>query len=219
MDLGGQPMLARVVERARRAETLDEILVATTDLPADDAVAQFCAARGWPVFRGSPTDLLDRYYQAAKSRGAEIVVRVTCDCPLIEPEILDAVVRLREARGADYAANGWSKPSFPRGLSAEAFTFSALERAWKEDENPAWREHATPYLYKHPELFKLADLVDETDRSGMRWTVDTPEDLAFVRRIYEAFGRDDFSWKNVLALLEKHPEWLEINRHVAQKEL
>jgi spore coat polysaccharide biosynthesis protein SpsF len=215
----GEPLMARVVERARRAETLDEVVVATTTLPGDDAIETLARERGWPLFRGSPGDLTDRYYQTALRHGATTVVRVTCDCPMIDPEVLDRTVRLFRDSGADYACNGLPPRTFPRGLDTEAFTFAALERAWREDKNPAWREHATPYLYRHPELFKLAGLVNEKDYSGHRWTVDTPEDLAFVTKVYEAFGHDRFTWTEALALLEKHPDWLEINRTIAQKEV
>lgn len=218
MDLGGKPMMDRVVTRTMRAKTLDEVVVATSDLPGDDATAAYCAKRGWPVFRGSSEDVLDRYYQAARKHGAETIVRITCDCPMIEPEIIDKVVELYRRSGADYATD-WLTPSFPRGLAAEAFSFKTLERAWKEDKNPAWREHATPYIYGHPELFKLEDLVNDKDYSWMRWTVDTPEDMAFARKIYEAIGHDRFTWREVIALLEKHPEWLEINSHIVQKKL
>jgi spore coat polysaccharide biosynthesis protein SpsF len=218
-DLRGEPMMARVVSRARRAKTLDEVVIATTTLAGDDAVEKLAAQRGWPVYRGSPDDLTDRYYQAALKHGATTVVRITCDCPMIEPEVVDRTVSFFRQSGADYASNGLPPRTFPRGLDTEVFTFAALERAWREDKNPAWREHATPYIYRHPEVFKLAGLVNETDHSAMRWTVDTPEDMAFVTKIYEAFGDDRFTWTEALALLKKHPEWLEINREISQKEV
>lgn len=218
-DLCGQPMMARVVDRARRARTLDEVVVATTTLAGDDAVAQLAEKRGWPLYRGSPDDLTDRYYQAALLHRAETVVRITCDCPMIEPEVIDRTVQFFWERGADYASNGLPPRTFPRGLDTEVFTFASLERAWREDKDPAWREHATPYLYRHPEIFKLAGLVNDKDYSAMRWTVDTPEDMAFVTKVYEAFGHDRFTWSEALALLEKNPDWLEINREIAQKEV
>ena len=218
-DLCGEPMMARVVARARRAKTLDEVVVATTTLPGDDAVEKLAAERGWPLYRGSPDDLTDRYYQAARLHRAETVVRITCDCPMIEPEIVDRTVSLFKDSKADYVSNGLPPRTFPRGLDTEVFSFAALERAWREDKNPAWREHATPYLYRHPELFKLSGLAHDSDHSNMRWTVDTPEDMAFVTKIYEAFGHDRFTWMEALSLLEKHPDWLEINREIAQKEV
>jgi spore coat polysaccharide biosynthesis protein SpsF len=219
MDLAGQPALARVVERARRAARLDAVVVATTTQPADDVIVQFCTEHGYTCFRGSEDDVLDRYYQAARQYGADVVVRITSDCPLIEPQVIDQALQEFFEHQTDYASNGMSAHTFPRGLDVEAMTFATLERAWHEDTNPAWREHVTPYIYRHPELFRLHSITNPVDLSHMRWTVDTPEDLAFVRCIYDHFGNDAFSWQDVLALLEQHPEWLEINRHIEQKQV
>ena len=218
-DLAGAPMLARVISRVGRATRLDDVVVATTDLPADDAIEQFCRQRGTTVHRGSPEDLLDRYYQTARARAADVVVRITSDCPLIEPEIIDKVVAEYEERqpSVEYCSNTVVTRTYPRGLDAEAIRFDALERAWREDTNPAWREHATPFIYRHPERFVMHIVTDPVDRSAMRWTVDTPEDLAFIRRIYDHFGHDRFGWRDVLALLEQHPDLSAINRDVEQK--
>ncbi len=219
-DLAGDPVLVRCVERTRRAATLDEVIVATTEEPADDAVVALCRARGYSCTRGSQDDVLDRYYHAAHHHHADVVVRITSDCPLIEPGIIDRAVRAFRANPCDYASNTLPPRNYPRGLDVEVFRFDALARAWREDQNPAWREHVTPYIYRHPELFKLQAVSNDVDYSHMRWTVDTPEDLAFVRKIYEAFeGHDTFTWHEVLHLLEQHPEWLEINRNVPQKEV
>ncbi|RLC82174.1 MAG: acylneuraminate cytidylyltransferase [Chloroflexi bacterium] len=218
-DLAGEPMLARVVDRTRRTQTLDEVVVATTVQPADEAIVRLCAERGWPCFRGSEEDVLDRYYQAAVAHQADVVVRITSDCPLIEPEVVDLVVGEFLARQpeVDYVSNTLPPRTFPRGLDTEVVSFEALERAWREDENPAWREHVTPYIYRNPERFDCHGVTNEVDYSGMRWTVDTPEDLELVRRSYEHFGHDRFSWREVLAVLKERPDWLEINRHVRQK--
>lgn len=219
LDLAGEPMLARDMNRLARAETLDEVVVATTIEPADDAIVALCQDRGWPYVRGSENDVLDRYYRAAQAYQADAVVRVTSDCPLIEPQIVDRVVRefLNRQPEVVYAANTLSPRTFPRGLDTEVMCFDALERAWREDDNPAWREHVTPYIRRHPELFQSHSVLNDEDLSYMRWTVDTSEDLTFVRRVYEYFGHDRFSWQDVLALLEQHPEWGAINRHVEQK--
>ena len=219
VDLANEPMLARVVHRVQRAGSLHEVIVATTVQPADDAIAQFCAMRGWPCARGSQDDVLDRYYQAALASHADVVVRITSDCPLIDPEVIDQVVGalLAGQPDVDYASNVQPPRSFPRGLDTEVIRFDALERAWREDADPAWREHVTPYLYRHPERFRIQGIFNAVDLSHLRWTVDTPEDLEFVRRIYGHFDGDTFSWHDVLALLEQHPGWLEINRTVEQK--
>ncbi len=177
------------------------------------------AAEGWPVVRGSETDLLDRYLAAARAHDAEVVVREsTSDCPPdSHPEVIDATVRAFRAAHADYASNSLHPPTYPRGLDVEVVARAALERAGHEDRDPMWREHATPYLYRHPELFRLLRVPAPEDRSGQRWTVDTPEDLELVQRIYNALGRDDFGWRQALAVVEAHPDWLAINRDVVQK--
>ena len=219
LDLAGEPVLARCVNRARRAHTLDEVVVATTTQPADAVIVELCAERSWPCFRGSKEDVLARYYHAAIAHQADVVVRITSDCPLIEPEVMDRVVQefLKRQPEVDYACNTLPRRTFPRGLDTEVLRFEVLERAWREDDNPAWREHVTPYIRRHPNLFHTHGITNEVDYSHMRWTVDTPEDLAFVRRIYDHFGHDRFSWRDVLTVLEARPEWLEINRHVQQK--
>jgi spore coat polysaccharide biosynthesis protein SpsF len=218
MDLAGEPMLARVVSRTRRAKTVDEVVVATTTGVADDPIARLCQERGWAVFRGSDDDVLDRYYQAALPLQADVVVRITSDCPLIEPTIIDAVVGELESRpgAGDYASNCQQR-TYPRGLDVEAMTFTCLETAWREDHNAAWREHVTPYIYRNPGRFRLFNVSNDTDYSYMRWTVDTAEDLAFVRQIYGCFQSDGFTWREVLRLLEAYPEWLMINSQVQQK--
>lgn len=219
LDLAGEPMLARVVHRTWRARTLDEVVVATTDRPADDAIAQLCLERGWPCFRGSEADVLDRYYQAAVAHRADIVVRITADCPLIEPEIVDRVVQefLDRQPEVDYGCNILPRRTFPRGLDTEVVRSDVLERVWRAEFDPAWCEHVTLYIRRNPDLFRIHGIVNDVDYSHMRWTTDTPEDLTFVRQIYAHFGHDLFSWREVLAVLEQNPEWLEINRHVQQK--
>ncbi len=220
MDLAGEPMLGRCVNRVRRAHTVDEVVIATTVEPADEVIVNLCIERGWACFRGSETDVLDRYYRTAQIHQADIIVRITSDCPLIEPEVIDRVVQefLQRQPQVDYASNTLSDSrTFPRGLDTEVMNFEGLERAWREDDNPAWREHVTPYLYRNPNLFWLFRVTNEVDYSHLRWTVDTPEDLAFVRRVYDHFGHDHFSWCEVLATLDKYPEWMAINRDIQQK--
>jgi len=219
MDLAGEPMLARVVSRCRRAETLHEAVVAATTQPADAAIAKLCAERAWPCFRGSEDDVLDRYEQAAEAYKADVIVRITSDCPLIEPAVIDSTVRsfLKRRPGVDYACNFLPVRTFPRGLDVEAIGREALRRAWREDRNPVWREHVTEYILQHPELFRIHGVTNDRDYSHMRWTVDEAEDLAFVRRIYGHFRHDRFSWLDVLGVLAEHPDWMDINSAVKQK--
>lgn len=213
----GEPLLAHVVRRVRRAGTVDETVVATTTLAADDPIEALGASEGWPVTRGSEMDLLERYLDAARLHDAEHVVRITSDCPLVDPTLIDDVVDALAADGADYASNTLEPRTFPRGLDVEAMTIGALEAAGREDRDPASREHATPFLYRHPDRFRLTAVRNPVDLSAHRWTVDTPEDYELVRRIYDALGRDDFGWQEALAIVEANPDWSGLNRHVAQK--
>ncbi|HEY6329369.1 MAG TPA: glycosyltransferase family protein [Blastocatellia bacterium] len=219
MDLAGEPMLERCLSRVARAQYLDNVIVATSGLEADDTIRHFCSRRGWDCFSGNENDVLDRYYQAARAYAVDIVARITSDCPLIEPEIVDWVIRDFVAGFPlmDYASNTIGQRTFPRGLDVEVFSFAALERAWTEDENPAWREHVTPYMYRYPRRFNLQQISNSADCSALRWTVDTAQDLEFARRVYSEMGNDTFGWRDVLALLERKPELSRINGDVRQK--
>lgn len=219
MDLEGEPVLVHVMNRLGQASALDELVLAIPDQKKDDPLAAFCAERSWPCFRGSENDVLDRYYGAAREAQADAVVRITSDCPLIEPSIVDQVVRefLECQPGADYVSNTLLPRTFPRGLDTEVMTFAALEKAWREDQDPVTREHVTPYIYRTPGAFVLRSVKYREDLSAMRWTLDTPEDLEFIRKIYTHFGHDRFPWNEVLELLRAHPDWMEINRNVQQK--
>lgn len=219
-DLGGKPMLQRVLTRLSRAETLHDVVVATSDEQQDDVLADWCATQGWTCFRGSEADVLDRYYGAARQAGAEVVVRVTADCPLIEPTIVDRVVLLLQANSElVYTSNIIPTRTYPRGLDAEAFSFGALDEAWHEAKDEAHREHVTPFIWTQATRFPQDVVTAEHDASALRWTVDTPEDLAFAQRIYEHFGHDRFSWHEVLQVIEARPELASINAHVQQKKL
>jgi len=217
LPLLGQPVLSRVMRRAGRARTLDEVVVATTTRPDDDAIVALAEREGWPVVRGSETDLLDRYLLAARTHDAEVVVRITSDCPLIDPDVIDATVDAFHAADVDYASNTLEPPTYPRGLDVEVVSRPALERAGREDADPAWREHATPFVYRHPELFRLLRVPADDDHSDLRWTLDTPEDYRLISRIYEALDRDDFGWREALALVEANPSWTALNDGVVQK--
>ena len=220
MEMAGEPMLLRVVQRTSRAQVVDEVVVATTIVPGDDAIARLCEEGGWCYYRGSEEDVLDRYRGTAKEYAADVVIRITADCPLIEPEIIDEAVRRFQADPRlDYLSNTLPPRSYPRGLDAEVFSVPALERAWQEASTIAHREHVTPYIWQQPDRFCLGSLRNNRDLSAMRWTVDTADELDLVRRIYSHFGHSRFSWREVLRLLEENSSWLEINRHVQQKEI
>jgi spore coat polysaccharide biosynthesis protein SpsF len=220
LDLAGKTVLERVIHRCQRAATLDKVIVATTTNPADNVIAELCVSHHWPCYRGSEGDVLDRYYQASLREQADIVVRITSDCPLIDPEIIDLTVNeFLKSNQIDYVSNTLPPCTFPRGLDVEIFSFKVLAQAWRDDHNPAWREHVTPYIYLHPEIFNLRSVTYQIDYSFMRWTLDTKEDFLLLSKIYDHFGHDDFSWHQVLTVLEQHPQWLGINRQVVQKEI
>ncbi len=217
-NIHGHPMLWYVVKRTGGAGTLDEVVVATTTEPADDQIVAFCREHGVRCVRGSEQDVLDRYYQAALECNARAVVRVTSDCPLIDPEVIDKTVRAFLDAQPDYASNSLVR-TYPRGLDTEVMTFQALELAWGEARQSYQRVHVTPYIYQNPGQFKLLSVTGDQDYSANRWTVDTPEDLEFVRSVYARMEGAGFLWKDVITLLEREPELAEINRLIAQKAL
>ena len=222
-DIRGQPMLVRVVERARRAKTLDQIVVATTTDPDDRAVVAVCEERGYPHFRGHPTDVLDRFYQAARTFNANIIVRLTGDCPLVDPGVIDQTVRafLGAEPPVDLATNRFiDDRTYPIGLDTEVCTYDALQMAWEQADRPYQREHVMPYLYEVEGRFRTLHVKTSPGYGSLRWTVDTPADLEFVRQIYACFdGRDEFSWLDVLKLVEERPELGRINAAVRHRDL
>lgn len=216
----GQPMLYWIVHRIKTSSLIDDVVIATTEKAKDNSLSELCRDAGWTVYRGSEDDVLDRYYQAAMQHEADLVVRITSDNPLIDPHVIDHVIsaHLSAAPRVDYTSNGGAERTYPLGMSAEVFSFDALERAWQEDKS-AWREHVTPYIHKNPDLFRVLHVKNPVDYSHHRWTVDTPEDYELIRRIYEHFGHGDFSWQDVLNLMDANPEWYEINAHIEQKKV
>ena len=218
-DICGKPELWHVVTRVRRSGLVDDTIVATTLSETDDVVAAFCEREGFPCFRGSEEDVLDRYYRAALHVGADVVVRVTGDCPLIDPGVIDAVLSLYGEGGHDYVSNV-VPPTFPDGLDVEVFSLRALELSSRNAKLRSEREHVSLYVRNHPELFGAACLRADVDRSDLRWTVDEPEDLEFVRTIYgELYAENPgFGYEDVVALLERRPEIASINKRVGRNE-
>jgi spore coat polysaccharide biosynthesis protein SpsF len=217
-DIGGEPMLIRVVKRVRRAQSVDLVVIATTHDPSDDPVEDLCQKRGVPIYRGSLFDVLDRFYQTALIYQAKTVIRVTADCPIIDPDEIDHVVREFSEQQVDFAANRLPPPwkrTYPIGLDTEVCKFEVLERAWREAREAHQREHVMPYIYETPGRFKVVVLDHPVDYGALRWTVDTPEDLEVIRLIYKYFSNlDTFSWLEVLDLYQKHPELLKMNVHI-----
>lgn len=221
LDLAGEPMLVRVVERVRRAVTVDDVAVATTTDPSDDPIANLCRERGYAFYRGSMFDVLDRFYGAARQMNADVIVRVTGDCPVIDAHVIDHTVNAFHTAGADFAANRLPPPwkrTWPIGLDTEVCSFAALERAWKEAQLPYEREHVMPYFYDVEGRFKTIITDHDPDYGAQRWTVDTPEDLRLLSAIFTHFaGQDTFTWLEVLDLIQKAPELAQINAAVRHK--
>lgn len=220
LDLCGRPVIHHVIDRVLESRLLNLVVIATTDLDKDDVLAM--AVNNYHpkivLFRGSEEDVLDRYYQAAKHFGIETVVRITSDCPLIDPEVIDLVIDKYNTGRYDYVSNVGTR-TYPRGLDTEVFSRSALEEAWLRASLPGDREHVTPYLRDNPGRFRISEVTSAVDYSDYRWTLDTPEDWRFVQEAYSVLYRDNgvFSWKEVLELLKARPELARINAHVQQK--
>lgn len=217
-DIQGQPMLAHVLVRTRGARTVNEVIVATTTESPDDVIVDFCREHQSPCFRGSEEDVLDRYYRAAKQFAANVVVRITSDCPLIDPGVIDKLVLAFLDRRPDYASNGVIR-TYPRGLDTEVIGCDTLELAWRDARLPYQRSHVTPYIYENPKQFKILSVTAERDFSEFRWTVDTEQDLEFIRAVYARLGPGAFSWVDVIKLLESEPQLATLNQSVAQKAL
>lgn len=215
----GRTMLARVCDRASRATLVDELLVATGNTAQDDPVAEECRRLGVACFRGSEDDVLDRFHYAAQWRDAELVVRITADCPLIDAALIDEVVAAMFVHRPDYASNTLRR-TYPRGLDVEVMTAAALARAWRDARQPYERTHVTPYFYRNPQLFQLYSVTGEEEMGHWRWTVDTREDLALVRAVYRRLGDAEvFSWQDVCRTLAREPSLADLNRHIPQKQL
>lgn len=216
-DVEGSPMLRRVVDRALCASALEGVVVATSTQSADDEIARFCERAGFGLFRGSCDDVLDRYHSAARTANADVVVRLTADCPLLDPAVIDRVVGEFHDGGFDYVSNVLT-PTYPDGLDVEVFSVECLDSAWRDAGLSSEREHVTAYIVKHLELFRLGCVRNDVDLSQLRWTVDTPADLEFVRAVYRACGPEPFGVSEVLALLNDRPELCEINAGIARNE-
>lgn len=209
-DIAGCPMLLRVVDRVKQAKTIDIVAVITSMHESDDAIEQYCNENGIQVFRGNLDDVLDRYYQAAIHFYADAIVRITADCPLLDPAISDLVVETFKNGNYDYVSNT-IECTYPDGLDTEVFRFDALKRAWQSANLKSEREHVTAYIYKHPELFRLGMVKHFEDYSALRWTVDTQADLDFVCAVYANFDGKHFGMTEILRFMEEHPEVSSIN--------
>ncbi|MBI5412962.1 glycosyltransferase family protein [Candidatus Peregrinibacteria bacterium] len=219
MTILDKPIIQWVFERVATSKIVNKLLLVTTKNSEDNILVQWAIQHSIQYFRGSCDDVLDRYYQAAQHAHADVVVRITGDCPLIDANVIDLVIRYYLDGNYDYVSN-CHPPTYPDGLDVEVFSTKTLERAWKEAALISEREHVTPYIWEHPELFLLGNSSRSDDISKHRWTLDTQDDFNFIKKIFEACavkhcscGMDD-----VIALLKKYPDWLNINRHHERNE-
>jgi spore coat polysaccharide biosynthesis protein SpsF len=216
-----KPLLEYQIERLKRVKFADEIVIATTINSTDLPIIELCDRLSIPYFRGSEEDVLARYYQAAKEHHADVVVRVTSDCPLIDPQVIDRVIQfyLDNQSQYDYVSNCLEK-TYPRGMDTEVFSFLALDQAFVEATAQPEREHVTPFIYIQPERYRLAEVVYSENQSSHRWTVDTADDFELIKRIIEGLypQNQKFTLEDCLDLLKRYPDWLLINTHVEQKE-
>jgi spore coat polysaccharide biosynthesis protein SpsF len=223
-NLCGQTVLGHVVNRVHRCVEIDEIVVATTVQAEDVAIASEADRLGVAYFRGSETDVLSRYCLAARMADADLIVRITSDCPLVDPHVLDQhVAQFKDAvqagRPIDYLSNTHPR-SFPHGLDVEVFHMAGLETANQEATESYEREHVTPFFYLRPERFVIENIVQPTDQSQLRWTLDEADDWAFFEAVFAKLPAGEFpSTDRVLALLDRYPELTGINAGVLQKAL
>jgi len=218
MPLGNSTVLEQVVKRVSRAKTVNEVILVTTLSFDDLALVRVCADRNIRVFCGSENDVLDRYYQAAKLVNPDHIIRITADCPLMDPSIIDLIVNRHLKSDVDYTSNVL-KETYPDGLDVEVFKFHALEKAWKESKKISDREHVTLYIRNNPDLFQLNSVENKNDMSSLRWTLDEPQDYDFLQKVYQAFdGNETFGMDDVMTLLQKKPYLLEINQDIIRNE-
>ena len=215
-----KPLLEYQIERLQRVKLADELVIATTKNTTDDPIVEVCHRAGVKFYRGSEEDVLARYYEVAKENEADIIVRVTSDCPLIDPKIVDRVIQayFHHQPQCHYASNSLER-TYPRGMDTEVFSFESLDQAYSEAVAQPDREHVTPFLIQQPERFNLIPVLNWENQSYHRWTVDTQEDFNLIKKILEVIypQNPEFSIADCLNVLQEYPEWQKINAHIEQK--
>lgn len=219
-EVNGKPLLEYLVERLQRVNQADNIIIATTENRTDEPIIKVCDRLEVDYFRGSEEDVLARYYFAAKKYNAKHIVRITSDCPVIDPVVIDEVIRIYHSKNYDAVANGLIR-TFPRGMDTEVFSFQCLEDAYFHADKPYEREHVTPYIYEHKEKYSIHNYPYPFDYSKYRWTVDTEEDFDLIKKIIESLynNKPKFTLEDCIQLLKENPEWSKINAHIEQKKL
>ena len=206
------PMLEQVIKQIKFCKEFDKIVVATTTNKEDDEIFDFVTKLEIPCFRGSEKDLLDRYYMCAKNFSFKTIVRITSDCPLIDPEITDQIVSEFKSNEYDFTSNT-IKRTYPRGLDVEVFSFTALEESWKNARLPSEREHVTPYFKNNKEKFRIKNVKNNVDLSHLRWALDYEEDLKLIQEIIKKISKNPIHMKDILELFDKEPNLPQINKN------
>jgi len=214
---GKNPLLYYVINQLKYSKLIDRIIIATTKLPEDNIIIKIANEMDVQTFRGSTTDVLDRYYQCAKKFSLINIVRITSDNPLIDPTLVDQVIEKFIEGSYDYVTN-CNPRTFPQGTEAEIFSFKALERAWKNSKKSSEREHVTPYFYNNPDKFKIFKIIHHKNLSKLRWSVDREPDLELVRAIVSKIKKRPILMKDIIALFEIEPKLVEINKDYAMNE-
>ena len=219
LDLEGASVLARVIQRVQASTQVDEVVVASTENEEDKALSAICQRNNIEIYYGSENDVLDRFYQVAKRFNMDHIVRITADCPFIDPKIVDAVVSAHIKESVDYTSNTL-KETYPDGEDVEIFTFAALEKAWKGAKLKSEREHVTSFIRNKKSSCSMFNVENSEDLSSKRWTLDCPEDYEFIRVIYKnLYEREKiFGIEDILKFLKLHPELEEINSHIMRNE-
>ena len=219
IKIEGVTVLEHVISRVLRAKLVDDVLVATTNLPEDDIILKIARGLNVRSYSGEEKDVLDRYYQASKNEGADNIVRITADCPMIDPGIIDMIIGEHMKVFVDYTSNTLVD-SFPDGEDVEVFSFEALKSAWNEALLMSEREHVTPYIKKHKELFKQNSIISKIDYSTKRWTLDTEDDLRFIETIFKALYKEDnyFGMDKILTFLRDNIGIERNNSHIIRNE-
>ena len=221
-EILGKPVILWDLDRISLSKLIDEIVVAIPHGKENDVIADTIKEYNDKIIiaRGSEDDVLDRYYKAAVQTNADVVIRITSDCPLIDPVVIDQVIKQFLDNDCDYCSNSLTR-TYPRGLDTEVFSFKALEEAWNEAKKDYEREHVTPYIIENLDKFKLLNVANDIDLSHLRWTLDTKEDFELINAVYKRIfpKKQLFLMDDVLELLGKEPELIEINRHIEQKQV
>lgn len=217
-----KPLLEYQIERVRRSKLIDEIVIATTTKDTEQPIIDLCERLAISFYRGSEENVLSRYFEAAKKFDADVVVRLTSDCPLIDPEVIDKVINayLDKNNGVDYASNTLDR-TYPRGMDTEVFSFRALEDTFNNAELEFEKEHVTPYIYQHSNIFNSISVVSDSNKSRHRWTVDTIEDFTLIEKIIDTLyiKNLNFTYDDILNLLDENNNWVQINANIEQKKL